>query len=122
MPENEKLVNTHWLVGIAGAAEPLVVWAAYIHQQTVHDIRSGALPVVLKDADHKIVFQGHVQYVRRAQPGMALDRETGRYSPPAEGSATAQTIHYTAYTPLPGAAGGGPPQTFTVNLPTDGAR
>ena len=75
--------------------------------------------VLLKDADHKVVFQGtseHVQYVRRAQPGMTLDRETGRYSPPTAESTPAQTIHYTAYTPLPGAAGGAGAQTFTVNL------
>lgn len=73
MPETEQLVNTTWLVGITGMTLPLRVQAAYIHQPhasaaTVMTLGSPlpAAPVVLKDADHKVVFQGnpeHVQYV-----------------------------------------------------------
>lgn len=68
MPDNEKPVNATWHVGIAGQPEPLTVRAAYLHQPP-STVQGAAQPVVLKDADHKIVFHGapeHVQYVRRA--------------------------------------------------------
>ena len=127
MPENEKPVNTHWLVGIAGVADPLVVWAAYIYQPsapTVHTIpaQGAAAPVVLKDADHKVVFQGasgHVQYVRRVQPGMARNAETGGYKPPAD--EPAPPVHVTMG-PLTTSGAAPLPQTMYLNFPAAGQK
>ena len=124
MPENEKAVNVHWLVGIAGTAEPQVVYAAYINRpedwSTAEGVGAITGPVILKDANHKVVFRGSerdVQYVRRAQPGMALDRETGLWSPPAGEPVPAQPVMQAGMNSgyIPGAAG--VPQVFTLNVP-----
>ena len=91
MPENEKPVNIHWLVGVPGVAEPLVVWAAYVQTHhaanlTTTGYHQGAdlIMTTLKDADHKIVFQAPamaLNYVRRDQPG--IKREGGKWTVPA---------------------------------------
>jgi hypothetical protein len=64
MSDNEKLANIPWLIGIAGTETPLQVQAAYIYQGAMHNLQNGETPVILKDADHKIVFQGHSQHVQ----------------------------------------------------------
>jgi hypothetical protein len=65
MPEKETPVDVRWLIGIAGCASEVPVTAAYVQQQIGLD---GIKDFTLKDANHKIVFQGpreHVLYVRR---------------------------------------------------------
>lgn len=67
MPENDT-VDVRWLVGIAGESAELPVTAAYVHQP-VSSVDAPSM-ITLRDANHKIVFQGpigHVQYVRRRQ-------------------------------------------------------
>ena len=86
MTENEKPVNTHWLVGVAGMDEEVLVYAAYVQHQpaisgTVQTF-SGGTPVgpvmaVFKNAEHKIVFEAQavaVTYVRRADVTGKVDR------------------------------------------------
>lgn len=101
MSDNEKPVNIHWLVGVPGRDDPLVVWAAYIYQPTV---QGSGDPVVLKDANHKVVFQGHAQYVVRYQAGIKQDAD-GRWSPPAD-----EAQPYSQIT-MPTSVAAGAPQT-----------
>lgn len=102
MPENEKPVNATWHVGIAGQREPLTVRAAYLHQPP-STVQGSAQPVVLKDADHKVVFHGapeHVQYVRRADSASPPPPVT--FGGPA-GVSSSLATYWTGY--LGGAAG-----------------
>lgn len=128
MPENEKPVNTHWLIGIAGIADPLLVWAAYISHAEDWQKAEGAGavtgPVILKDASHKIVFRGserEVQYVRRVQPGMARNLETGGYKPPADEPEPYSPVHVTMG-PLTTAGAAPVPQTMYLNFPAAGQK
>ena len=70
-----------------------------------------------------MVFQGapeHVQYVRRAQPGMVVSRDTGLWSPPADEPAPVQpavqvgmnTGYISAAAPVS--------QVLTLNVPAGG--
>jgi hypothetical protein len=142
MPENEKPVNIHWLVRVAGCDEELLVYAAYVQYNvagsataTVHAIggRDEPFLATFKNADHKVVFQAPaaaVAYVRRADvtdkvdrnatPNQLRDMKDGLAAAAAGESTPAQTMFYTTNVAagVPGAAG--VPQVFTLNVPAGG--
>lgn len=139
MPENEKPVNIHWLVRVAGCDEELLVYAAYVQYHdasvpTKTTLRTASDDVVLttfKNADHKVVFQAlaaAVVYVRRADvtakvdrdapPGQIRDLKDGIVAAAGE-STPAQTLNIKIPTSVAAGAAGAP-QTFNVAFPAPG--
>lgn len=124
-PENEKPVNVHWLVRVAGCDEELLVYAAYAvyHPATdpasVHAIGEHRehLLATFKNADHKVVFQtpaAAVAYVRRADVTGKVDKSAtpnqfrelkDELSKAAEGLPAQPAVHITMNPTTHGAAG-----------------
>lgn len=77
MPNDSTLANAYWEVGVTGRDKSLIVVAAYLYDSGV---MSKDNPVVLKDANHKVVFHGlphSVQFVRRWRGPVVTNRATG---------------------------------------------
>lgn len=132
MPENEKPVNIHWLVRVAGCDEELLVYAAYVQYHhattvgaTVHAIGGHSEPLLatFKNADHKVVFESPaaaVVYVRRADvtdkvdrnasPGQLRDMKDGLAEAAGEPAPAQPVVHVGMNT---GYAAGGV-QTYTI--------
>ena len=134
MPEDEKLINTHWLLSVAGQEEEILVYAAYpvYHsaastKQAASSVDAPAL-ISLRDAAHKVVFQAPamaVAYMRRADVTGKVDKNASpnQVRDLKETLREASEVHplhpFTHITASPGvsvAAGGGG-QTWTVNVP-----